>query len=209
MLLSLVSSISASSSRTLWADSFVASCQTQMNIVDVYDIADSTWYKQATSGPTPGIRVNACAVVASAADGSSFQIYLFGGQNLIPYGSQIQYNDVWILTVPSFTWINVSSSGQSDPPGRAGHTCDVWDSQMVVVGGYVGKDLSCDSPGIYVFDLSELTWNTSFKSLSGSGKEGQGEVSGQNSPGLSGSYGYRVPQIVQSVIGGSAQGGAT
>ncbi|KAH0542309.1 hypothetical protein FGG08_003246 [Glutinoglossum americanum] len=180
---------------------------TQMNIVDIYDIADSTWYKQATSGPTPSFRVNPCAVVASATDGSSFQIYMYGGQNLIPYGSQIQYDDVWILTVPSFTWINVSMGGQSNPPGRAGHTCDVWDAQMVVVGGYVGQDLSCDSPGIYVFDLSELTWNTSFTSLSGSnmaGASGQGKA-----VGLSGSYGYRVPRAVQSVVGGNSQGGAT
>ena len=40
-----------------------------MNVIDVYDIATSTWYKQATSGSTPDIRVNPCAVVASAADG--------------------------------------------------------------------------------------------------------------------------------------------
>ncbi|KAH0556982.1 hypothetical protein GP486_005231 [Trichoglossum hirsutum] len=174
---------------------------TQMNIVDIYDIENSTWYKQATNGPAPNIRVNPCAVVASAPDGSSFQVYLYGGQNLIPYGSQIQYDDLWILTVPSFTWINVSLSGQSNPPGRAGHTCDVWDSQMVVVGGYVGQDLSCDSPGIYVFDLSELTWKTSFTSLDGSNDKGV--------PGLSGSYGYRVPEAVQSVIGGDSRGGAT
>jgi hypothetical protein len=39
---------------------------TQMNEVDVYDIATSIWYSQATSGPTPQIRVNPCAVVAAA-----------------------------------------------------------------------------------------------------------------------------------------------
>jgi hypothetical protein len=41
---------------------------TQMNEVDVYDIANSNWYSQATSGPTPQIRVNPCAVVAAAAE---------------------------------------------------------------------------------------------------------------------------------------------
>jgi len=40
--------------------------QQQMNIVDVYDIATSTWYKQATSGSIPNMRVNPCAVVAAA-----------------------------------------------------------------------------------------------------------------------------------------------
>ena len=55
-----------------------------MNIIDVYDIANSTWYKQATSGETPKIRVNACAVVAVAPDGSSFNVHMYGGQNLMP-----------------------------------------------------------------------------------------------------------------------------
>jgi hypothetical protein len=35
----------------------------------------------------PSPRVNACGVVASAPDASSFQIYLYGGQNLVPYVS--------------------------------------------------------------------------------------------------------------------------
>lgn len=55
-----------------------------MSQLDVYDIASSTWYHQTTTGTAPGVRVNPCAVVASAPDASSFQIYLFGGQNLQP-----------------------------------------------------------------------------------------------------------------------------
>ena len=39
---------------------------TQMNVIDVYDITTSTWYKQATSGSMPQTRVNPCAVVAAA-----------------------------------------------------------------------------------------------------------------------------------------------
>jgi hypothetical protein len=45
-----------------------------MNVIDVYDIANSTWYKQSTSGESPPIRVDPCAVVAAASDGSSFQV---------------------------------------------------------------------------------------------------------------------------------------
>lgn len=39
-----------------------------MNVIDVYDIAKSTWYKQSTSGTMPKYRVNPCAVVAAAAE---------------------------------------------------------------------------------------------------------------------------------------------
>jgi hypothetical protein len=55
--------------------------------LDVYDIASSEWYHQQTTGDTPAVRVNPCAVIASAPDASSFQIYLFGGQNLQPFVS--------------------------------------------------------------------------------------------------------------------------
>ncbi|OJD15001.1 hypothetical protein AJ78_04723 [Emergomyces pasteurianus Ep9510] len=182
---------------------------TQMNVIDVYDIETSTWYKQATSGETPEIRVNPCAVAASAADGSSIQVYLYAGQNLIPYGKQIQYNDMWILSIPSFTWIKVNTDGQSVPPARAGHTCNIWNSQIIVTGGYVGQDLTCDSPGVYIFDASELQWKTQYVALEGGNYLNQQDSQKNDMKGLSGSYGYRVPKAVQSVIGGDAQGRAT
>ncbi|KAI6867373.1 kelch repeat protein [Hortaea werneckii] len=149
---------------------------TQMNNIDVYDIARSTWYKQSTSGPTPEIRVNPCAVIAAAPDGSSYNIYMFGGQRLQPYGSQEQYDDMWILTLPSFTWIEVDMSGQSVPYGRSGHSCNIWDGQIIMVGGYVGDQLSCESPGIYVFDLSNCQWVQEFTALS-PGKDGSSSPS--------------------------------
>ena len=182
---------------------------TQMNIIDVFDIAKSTWYKQSTSGPTPPIRVNPCAVAQSAPDGSSIQVYVYGGQNLVPAGSQIQYDDVWILTLPSFTWIKVDTTNQSVPPARAGHTCNSWNSQMVVVGGYVGTQLECDTPGIYVFNLSSLTWQNTYSVLEGGNYLNQQKSQEKDAKAMSGTYGYQVPAAVQRAIGGSALGGAT
>ena len=179
-----------------------------MNVIDVYDIANSTWYKQATLGKFPSLRVNPCAVAASAADGSSTNIYLYGGQNLLPYGSQVQVGDMWILTIPSFTWIEVDTTGQSVPPARVGHTCNIWDGQIVVIGGYTGKNLTCDS-GFYVFSASNLTWQTQFSALGGGNAQNQQLAQESDPSGLSGSYGYQVPVVVQSVIGGKATGGAT
>lgn len=182
---------------------------TQMNILDVYDIDSATWYKQATEGPTPDVRVNPCAVAASSADGSSTQIYMFGGQNLTPYGSQTQYNDMWILTIPSFTWIQVDTDKQSVPPARAGHTCNIWNAQMVVVGGYVGEELSCDSPGIYVFNASSLQWESTYTALPGGDPLNRQKSQKDDPNAIQGSYGYQVPEIVISVIGGNAVGSAT
>ncbi|TVY16442.1 Kelch repeat-containing protein [Lachnellula arida] len=181
---------------------------TEMNIIDIYDVANSTWYKQSTSGPSPQIRVDPCAAVAAAPDGTSFNVYLYGGQNLIPADNQTQFSDMWILTIPSFTWVQVDMNGQSEPPARAGHTCTMRDGQIVVVGGYVGTDISCDSPGIYVFNASSLQWSNGFTALASSGSESETQQA-QDSSVLQDSVGYEVPGLVQSIIGGSSQGGAT
>ncbi|KPM45506.1 hypothetical protein AK830_g1110 [Neonectria ditissima] len=169
--------------------------------LDVYDIANSEWFHQKTSGDTPPVRVNPCAVVASAPDASSFQIYLFGGQDL-PFGNQTQYNDMYILTIPSFTWIKVDQSDQDPPSPRAGHSCAMYDGQIVVVGG-TRKDMLCDKPGMYVFDASTLTWRDKF---SAGGHKADWHP---DNLVLAGSHGYVVPSAVQEVIGGGQDGSAT
>lgn len=174
-----------------------------MTTIDVYDIASSLWYHQETSGDEkPQVRVNPCAVVFSAPDASSFNIYMYGGQNLLPVGEQKQYTDVWILTIPSFTWIKVDASG-NEPHARAGHSCAARDGQIVVVGGYIGEDIPCEQPGVYAFDASNLAWQSSFNAA-----DHPADANVDNTV-LAGSYGYRVPDPVQSVIGGSSDGGAT
>ncbi|KAH7026619.1 uncharacterized protein B0I36DRAFT_424313 [Microdochium trichocladiopsis] len=174
-----------------------------MSTIDVYDIKTSEWYLQETHGEAPRVRVNPCAVVFSAPDASSFNIYMYGGQNLLPYGQQTQYQDMWILTIPSFTWIKVDLPGGGQPLGRSGHMCAPRDGQLVVWGGFTGDTSSCDSPGIYNFDASRLEWASSFTA-------GDHASDAHSDNGvLAGSFGYQVPGIVQSVIGGSSEGGAT
>ena len=144
-----------------------------------------------------------------------------------PAGDQEQYDDMWILSVPSFTWIEVDQdeSKSSIPYARAGHSCHVWDGQMIVVGGYIGKEVGCESPGIYAFNMSSLSWSDQFTALTGDKalKAFNGNEKDEGNPlaqqanqrgfdhkaGLEGSYGYAVPAKVQSVIGGKATGGAT
>ncbi len=206
-----------------------------MNEIDIYDIATSSWYTQATSGSYPKVRVNPCSVVAAAPDGSSYNIYMFGGeyltepflgsdltvlqtgQNLIPYDQQIQYQDMWILTLPTFQWIEVPADGQSVPYGRSGATCNAWDAQMVMFGGYIGPEYTCEQNDVYVYDLSKCQWTTQFNSVSGSDastnflnqQSNQAYKNAASPGGLPGSYGYLVPDIVVKEIGGGAEGGAT
>lgn len=174
-----------------------------MSTIDVYDIETSEWYHQVTSGDIPGVRVNPCAVIFSAPDASSFNIYMYGGQNLLPVAGQTQYPDIYILTVPSFTWIKVAVDSTNEPVARAGHTCQARDGQIIVVGGYIGQTSDCDRPGIHNFDASALQWKDSFTA----GDHAADFHSDNNI--LANSYGYKVPDIVQSVIGGNSDGGAT
>lgn len=152
----------------------------------------------------------------------------------MPYGEQVQYNDMWILSVPSFTWIEVDVDGQSNPPARAGHSCEIWGRQMIIIGGFVDQELSCDSPGIYVFDATGLEWKNKFVgggdagldggSGGGGGDNGDGDGDGDNGDGDGDNNNggdndnddeypdglrYRVPDLVISIIGGDRDGHAT
>lgn len=85
---------------------------------------------------------------------------------------------------------------------------------MVVVGGYIGTEISCETPGVYVFNTSSLEWVNTFTSLSGGSTDNPfsqqlGQKGDNQNSGLQGSYGYSVPQAVYSVIGGTHTGGAT
>ena len=144
---------------------------------------------------------------------------LLTGQHLLPYGSQAQYKDMWILSLPSFTWIKVDQSDQNVPYGRSGATCDIWDAQMVMVGGYIGDTpLSCEYPGIYVLNLNTVEWQSQFTSLDGDdssvssnplNQQSNQKSSENDRGGLEGSYGYEVPEVIIKVIGGDKYGGAT
>ena len=88
---------------------------------------------------------------------------------------------------------------------------------MVMVGGYSGKTVSCETPGVYVFDLSNLQWRTQFSALSANAKDASSnplnqqpnqKAAGDDPGGLEGSYGYEVPEAVISIIGGGKTGGA-
>jgi hypothetical protein len=121
----------------------------------------------------------------SAPDNSSHHIYLYGGWNPM---TKTGYDDVVILTLPSFTWTNVWPIGQSP---RWGHNCHVAGKrQMITVGGNVSNSQACDweVKGVAVWELTSLTWGSVF---------------------MTNLTDYQVPQPILPFTGGSAEGGAT
>lgn len=161
-----------------------------MTTVSIYDISNKVWYEQETSGSSPGALTQGCTVVASAEDGSSHNIYWYGGYDGI--NTQSFSDDVYVLSIPSFIWTKVYTGNSTH--GRAGHKCTKpYPDQMVVVGGYTsfsGYIPTCLEGGmIQIFNLSDPQWLESYDPLVWSN--------------------YTVPSQVVSVIGGSGTGKAT
>jgi hypothetical protein len=100
-----------------------------MSTIHIYDIASSKWYVQNATGEVPEMRRRFCAGATWADDHSSYNIYLYGGLGVAPDG--VGFDDVYILSLPSFTWIKW---WKADPaPGNPHHsmTCNVINRSQV------------------------------------------------------------------------------
>ncbi|KAL7946464.1 hypothetical protein V8C42DRAFT_320682 [Trichoderma barbatum] len=161
-----------------------------MRVINVYDVAGDKWYTQPTVNG-PGTRARGCAVVATASDSSSYNIYYYGGYDGLDPTKPF-HDDVWVLSLPSFTWTRINDG--TDSHGRVGHKClTPYPDQMMIIGGDTsvpGTTIPCLENGpVVMFNLTSGKWMDSYD------------------PTVYGDYG--VPDKVQAVIGGSASGGAT
>lgn len=134
----------------------------------------------------PALRTDFCVVAGAASDESSYNIYLYGGRNP---KSGIIYDDVYALSLPSFTWIKLFT-GQSP---RWGHTCHLVpnSTQLLTLGGALDLNRStCDweYAGVAVLDSWTMTWNSVYDDYARP---------------------YKVTQGIAEVIGGGDEGGAT
>ncbi|KAI0198936.1 hypothetical protein F4808DRAFT_451714 [Astrocystis sublimbata] len=161
-----------------------------MSNIDIYDVESGEWYQQSTSG-APSQRAVGCAVVASAQDSSSHNIYYYGGFDGLHETTNF-FDEVWVLSLPSFTW-TMLSPGKNEH-ARAYHQClTPYPDQMVTIGGsrhLPGQDILCLGGGILqVFNLTQGEWLSSYD------------------PAKWDKYG--VPTMIQDKIGGDYSGGAT
>ncbi|TVY55236.1 Kelch repeat-containing protein [Lachnellula cervina] len=160
-----------------------------MEKINVYDVKSGKWYTQTASGSVPPTRRRFCAGAAWAPDHSSYNIYIYGGLGFGVNGPG--FDDVWILSLPSFKWIPFYNGGTSGFPHHS-LTCNVVGGQMLVTGGTFPLSDACDSQttwGMHVLDMGKVSgkqWNTYNVNLTD----------------------YTVPPEVISVIGGSSTGGA-
>ena len=127
-----------------------------MTSIPIYDVASKTWYLQNTTGSeAPPQLTEFCSVVATANDASTINIYIYGGYDGMNSGD-VPSDDVWILSIPSFTWTKAYSGTPSH--GRSGHSClSPYPDKMLVVGGIHQNQAECLEGGyIQVFNLNTL-----------------------------------------------------
>lgn len=161
--------------------------------IDIFDIesylnnpsTNGTWYQQRTYGDIPPPRIDSCMVVGSAPDGSSHNIYMFGGWN--PTLPNTWYDEVYVLSLPTFTWVKMY---YAESP-RYGHTCHAVGRQMITTGGHnIRRNVTdyCDWElhGIAVLDMPSMTWGSVYNATYGE---------------------YEVSTDVVKKIGGNPRGG--
>ena len=140
-----------------------------MTSLPVYDIASHTWFIQNTTGEPPSQRAQFCSVMTNATNSSSFEIYIYGGTNGTSTGTSL--GDVWVLSVPSFTWTCVYNCVYNDDitHSRDSHACvRPYPDQMFAVGGQNSattvnpSGFNCTDSTIDVFNLTDLTWMSAY-----------------------------------------------
>ena len=130
----------------------------------VYDIGTSKWHLQALNPnsqvpPTPLAQF--CTVVATdQTDASHHEIFVYGGWDSNLGDAQ---GDVWILSVPSFTWIKAEPTGRAGAI-RTGHVCvQPYPDQMIVIGGTAPFETPpAWNNTVDVFNLNTLEWTGTY-----------------------------------------------
>jgi len=79
-----------------------------MDQIHVYDIATHSLSSQIAKGSDgiPKSRYSGCSVMKMAPDNTSYNIYIQGGSS---FNQQQTFDDIWVLSIPSFTWINITT----------------------------------------------------------------------------------------------------
>ncbi|KAI6380254.1 hypothetical protein MCOR25_001683 [Pyricularia grisea] len=168
------------------------------------DVLNAKWYTQDATGDVPDMRRRFCMDVTWAADRSSYNIYLYGGMGIAP-DKQAGFDDVYVLSIPSFTWIKLEPRDRNGTGKYPHHTltCNVvppqsndeysgaGGGQMLIIGGTFPLTQDCDTPtqwGTHNIDFGAPDPWQLYK---------EQEVR------------HAIPSRVVSVIGGDATGGAT
>ncbi|KAK4119436.1 hypothetical protein N657DRAFT_581594 [Parathielavia appendiculata] len=176
----------------------------------VYDPSTNAWETQTATGEIPQNRRQFTAGVAWAPDRSSYNIYIWGGLSVQPPVVNVTaFSDIYILTIPSFTWLKVFPDRRGNATFKNGHYAAsgnmvYGNSQMFIIGG------TYPNPGDEdICDLAQAAWaqHNLFTGTKGNvGDHPNGTYWALPDPNITSNV---VPVDVYNVVGGDKNGGAT
>ncbi|KAK4163993.1 hypothetical protein QBC43DRAFT_300683 [Cladorrhinum sp. PSN259] len=183
-------------SRDVWGNGTLV--PQPLDTIFLYDIANTKWYTQTTTGRTPEVRRRFCGGATWAQDQSSYNIYIYGGYAFPP--ETTGYDDIYVLTIPSFQWIRGPypvGSNVSGPYPKNMASCNVVNNaQMLIIGGTYSNDTT------FMCDVEVIggQHNMNF------GEENPANaIWAEYQPTLTT---YAVPTFILSAVGGRNSGGA-
>ncbi|ORY15014.1 hypothetical protein BCR34DRAFT_196915 [Clohesyomyces aquaticus] len=147
--------------------SFDGSFYQDMAQIHIYDPTLRRWFSQTASGSPGSIptqRDRFCVVGNAAGNGSTFEIFIYGGHADLTSQSPV-YDEVFVLSLPRFRWYKANYTATD---ARIRHTCHAIGRQMISVGGVNSTDIEASNDpdqftqGIKVFDMTLLRWNNSW-----------------------------------------------
>jgi len=165
----------------------------------IYNIKNSTWYSQITTGEIPVGRRQSCFFMVPAPDLSSYQIYTFSGALQEEPATLL---DLYVLTIPGFIWkkISLTDAGYPDTYPMNAHQCSLHQHgrQILIVPGNINANknttdttaftyLCNNGTGIKVFDTLEWKFKSDFDPILTT---------------------LGVPKPIVDLIGGTTSGGA-
>lgn len=129
----------------------------------IYDIFTDTWAIQlldSSSGFPDTPLAQFCTVVAPNKNGTEHDIFVYGGWD---GNTSLPTSDVWVLSVPSFTWTKADNGEPAGIP-RQGHTCtSAYPDQMIAIGGTKQYGMPFElNQAVDVYDLNNLRWTGAY-----------------------------------------------
>ena len=127
-------------------NSFVASTEDKLylwggwedaepNAVYIYSVNTETWMREITKGPHPcaGLFGGGCSIAGQ-------HIYLYGGSD----GSSLS-GSLYKMNTDNCSWSKLSNCSAGGPGRKSGCGMITYKDQLVVVGGYYGRNKDPDS----------------------------------------------------------------
>ena len=125
----------------------------------IYDVGDNTWTKQITN-----IRPKLVRLCAIAQIGGTDKVMIFGGEELIENGPNI--NETWIFDLSDKTWTNVTPT--HSPLGRMRHSLSTISGtdKVLLFGGMTNVTVNHTFLNdTWVYDYSENKWTNMTTSI--------------------------------------------